>query len=557
MDGQVWIGASVMAGATRRIGEMRLGLLLLLTLAAPLALACSSSNEADMDAGIVFDARRPDALPEEDAGPGDEDAEVMSESDIGAACRSDMDCDGLCITDWTGGYCSNVCGDGTACPEGSACTPVGRGTSLCLASCDPTAEDPCRSGYGCTDDFRIGTVCIPGCTTDDDCPDGLVCDPDGGSGGAGACYDPEAEFGDACEEDTDCPASGFCLGEEFSGWPGSACIGFGCDPASGEGCSGDAVCVDGGRGGGICFDGCEVDDDCRDGYRCEPDETYPDRLSCRPGCTSDDQCSDGRVCNPALGTCDVPFDDGELGDPCSTVMGACQGGTCLSEFESGFPGSYCAFSGCTLGADAEDGCPGDGVCLEAGDANICVDGCETDDDCRAGYACDPVDLDDASRGTACLPACEGDADCANDGTDGAPDFSCNPGTGLCTDPFESARLGEPCEDLGDCPGGLCLSEAGDGWPAGTCASLGCRLSGDGPEAACAESGVCVDDETGDPEIGICLTACATATSGTCRPGYACVALSEGSEDGACRPACEGDDDCGGDRTCDTETGLCG
>ncbi|NOY90196.1 MAG: hypothetical protein GXP55_03225 [Deltaproteobacteria bacterium] len=48
----------------------------------------------------------------------------------------------------------------------------------------------------------------------------------------------------------------------------------------------------------------------------------------------------------------------------------------------------------------------------------------------------------------------------------------------------------------------------------------------------------------------------TSASGTCRPGYACVASGSGT-DGACRPACSADSDCTGGRSCDTDTGLCG
>ncbi len=529
---------------------MRTTLLLLCGLA--VAVGCGKSTSTEEDAGIRFDATPTDTpVIEDDAG---EDA--GSSSDIGESCRGAGDCEDLCIEEFPAGYCSAVCGGGSDCPDGSTCIDFGRGTVLCLDECDPAAERPCRTGYGCTDDFRVGNICLPGCTDDTDCTGDLVCATDGGSAGEGVCFDPDAEFGDACMEESECPADGFCLEEGFSGWPGGACIGFGCDVGSGTGCEGDAVCVPSMRGGGLCIDGCVTGDDCRAGYDCLPSDDYPDRLSCRPACRDDDDCGGDRVCNPAVGICDDPF-SGTLGVACSRSMGACTGGTCLTEFASGFPGSYCSYVGCDASADdAGDGCPGDGVCLATDDdGTFCLDGCEADRDCRApDYECRPVNPDDATKGMGCFPACDDDDACANDGSDGSPDFSCNPGTGLCTDPFQPARLGEPCEDGDDCPGGACVSEATDGFPAGTCVSVGCRLSGEGPERPCDDGGVCVDDEAGDPTLGVCLVGCTTDTSGTCRPGYACVAIDAGP-DGICSPACE-TDSCSGARTCNDTTGLC-
>lgn len=532
---------------------------LLLTVGAGLLAACSSSTTIEPDAGITFDASMPTDTGTPDA---DVDSAMPPTGDIGNPCSSDADCTGSCVDALPGGYCTNVCRSDADCPGASSCIPVGRGQSICFANCDPAAtERTCRAGYGCSTSFRLpGNVCYPGCADDSDCSGSSQCDPTGGGAGAGACFDPAASIGDACTDDAQCPASGFCLGEDFAGWPGGACIGFGCDPASGTGCADGSVCIPagGGGGGGACVEACTIDSDCRDSYSCGPSSDYPDRLFCQPGCRTDADCSGGRVCNPTLGTCDVAFDSTEYGQPCSTVSGACRGGTCMTEFESGFPGSYCAYSGCDpSAADAGDGCPGDGVCSVIGGEPTCLDGCTNDSDCRTpDYACLPVDAAQPDRGSACTPSCTSDAACANDGTMGAPLFSCNPGTGLCRDPFEAARLGEPCVSVDDCPGGSCLTEASDGYPSGTCAAIGCRLSGTGPEQACPAAGVCVDDGAGDAELGACLVACVTSASGSCRPGYACVATGS-STDGACRPACASDADCTGSRTCTVATGLCG
>ena len=519
------------------------------------AAGCGDSHTSGDDAGpdITFDA-----TPGTDSGPVTEDGGGMA-GDIGEPCSGMGDCDSFCIGEsdgFPGGYCTAPCGEGAECPDGSSCTPVGRGMSICLADCEPgAAERSCRAGYGCASSFMIpAPVCLPGCTDDSDCPDGTMCDPDGGFSGAGSCFDPSAGFGDACMESTECPADGFCLEESFAGWPGGACIGFGCDVDANTGCEDDAQCIPSGRGGGLCIDGCETADDCRDGYECTTSDDYPDRKFCGPGCTTDDQCSDGRVCNPGTGTCDVPFDPDELGQPCSTDEDACAGGTCLTEFESGQPGSYCTYVGCdpTLadGDGGADGCPGDGVCVDAGTEGICLDGCADEVDCRADYACVPSDPTDDTSPTACLGACETDDACAND------DFECNLGTGLCRAAFDSADIGEPCDASSDfCDGGTCITEADEGWPAGTCAFPGCRLSGDGPAEECGTGAVCVDDGEGDPELGHCLDACDTTSDPSdCRDGYACVA--DSGTAGSCQPACTGDDDCGGSRTCNTTSGLC-
>ncbi len=502
--------------------------------------ACGESSTVE-DASIRFDA-----TPQPDLGPPDLGPVPPGP---GAACSSEAECEGApCIGEWPGGYCTADCVSNEDCGEDATCVPVGRGSNICLANCDLEDTDSCRTGYGCTSPGSIGaSVCIPGCNSNDDCSEGLECQVGGGDFGEGVCFDPDSSVGDACTADEECPASATCLAEEFAGWPSGACA-TGCDYVSGSGCSDGASCVLYRGRFDICVASCATDDDCRDGFACKADDEYPDRMTCQPGCTSDADCSiDGYVCNPTLGTCDQPFADDELGEPCQFFSGDCAGGTCLREFDSGLPGAFCTYEGCTPGPDADDGCPADGVCVEGGASNLCFASCEDDGDCRDGYACRAVDEDDATRGMGCFAACENDSVCAND------DFSCNVGTGLCTAPFEAARLGEPCEDLEDCPGGLCLDEAGEGWPAGTCAAPGCPLTMDATGQLCPSAGVCVDDGDAD-DLGYCLAACTTDTT-SCRPGYACVALGAGT-DGACRPACDGDDECGSGRTCELATGLC-
>jgi hypothetical protein len=368
--------------------------------------ACSESKTADgTDAGpgITFDAG-PDLGPP-DLGP--DLAAPPSGGSIGAACTDDTECsgDGQCAPapDFPGGYCTQLCGD-TDCPTGSACTPIdGMGTMICLDECDPAAAvRQCRMGYGCAQTMFGPAVCVPGCTDDTDCTGGTVCDPTGGF--AGSCYSPDASIGDACTDDAMCPAGGFCFAEDFGGWPGGACIGFGCDAAANTGCPAESVCIPG-RRGGLCVADCATDGDCRTGYRC----------AANPSGT------DTRYCAPLLDARDV-------GQPCSSRDGvACAGGSCLREVDTGYPGSYCALNGCTPGA-TDTGCPGDTLCVADGTTNRCLDACAAEADCRDGYACTPVDATSTGGPSYCKPACTMNVQCVNDGA------TCNTMTGLCTPP---------------------------------------------------------------------------------------------------------------------------
>ena len=491
---------------------------------------CTDSHTGDEDAAIVFDADFPDAGP--DSGP--------PSSTVGAACGSDTDCTPTAPTcfDMAGffplpdGYCSTDCVADTDCPDGSACVQLGRGAAICMATCVPgSTEDQCRMGLGCSRGGRIPPVCLPGCEDDSDCTEGLACEADAGFLGEGACVDPTAALGGACTSDSDCPPSAQCLTEADSDYPGGTCVLIGCDPMTNVGCTTDSQCLPTGFGG-ICWDGCSSDGDCRPEYLCAAPDGFADRSICQPR-----------------------FVPANLGQVCSAGRGSCAGGYCLSETQTGFPDSYCVALDCDPAASTPT-CPGDGVCVETTDGGgLCLDGCTTGTDCRTAYECRPSDSEDPTSPLACLPACTMDGQCSGGGGGGTPMYVCNPGTGYCDQPFVLTRLGEPCVDGSDCPGGRCLGEDTAGWPAGTCTYPGCRLSGTGREAMCPTGGTCVDDGTGDPELGVCVDACATSASGECRPGYACVELSTGSAEGACRPACT-DGDCGAGRTCSATTGLC-
>ena len=514
--------------------------------------ACSESHMEEPDAAIVFDLDSTVPMPDAGTDAG------MGEGTVGVACGSEADCTAptdICLSDpdfLPGGYCSRACVDDSECPGGSTCVQLGGGEAYCMLSCDPAStERQCRAGYGCASGAVLPPVCVAGCSDATDCGEGQMCDPSGGFIGAGTCFDPASATGDACADDGECPAGHTCYSEPLAGWPGGSCLGTdGCDPASGMGCAMGAACVPV-TGGGICADSCTTDADCRAEYTCRAVTGFPGRSYCAPGCASDAECTDGRVCNVALGTCAPEFDEAQLGGQCNTRTGeGCVGGTCLAEGTAGYPGSYCAYQGCTVGDAAS--CPAGGVCSPTSDGRgVCLDGCAADTDCRAAYACRPADPTNAASPTACVPACTG----AMGECSARAMRVCNVGTGLCGAAFMAGNLGEPCASAAECPGGRCHTETAEGWPAGTCALVGCRLSGEGPAVECPMGSTCVDDGSGYPEIGECLESCTVATT-SCRPGYACEPLDIGGTDGVCRPGCASDGECASPRTCDEMTGLC-
>jgi len=510
---------------------------------------CNTSHGEDEDAPITFDldgalfdsgvdAPRPDRV-------------------VGDACTTDPECgpEGICLDVdglTRGGYCSAACGTDLPCEEGSTCLNFGGGQAFCFLDCDPeSTERSCeRVGYGCGTNFMVlpTPVCVAGCADDADCGDGLSCDPTAGFAGAGACFDPGSMVGDPCTDTAECPSGGACVSENGSGWPSGSCV-TGCDFATNAGCEGGA-CIAQTFGGGLCTVSCSTSADCRDGYACTSVNDAPGRMYCAPGCAVTADCaSAGNVCNSGVGTCDVPFVASQLGATCRFDGQGCEGGTCLRESSSGYPGAYCIYAGCTVGGTD---CPSGGVCAAGSSTvNLCLAGCGDDGDCRPGYACRPSDPADLESALACAPACSTSDVCGGGG--GGPRRVCNPGTGRCAAAFEAARQGEPCASATECPGGRCRDEASDGWPAGMCVAIGCRLGGVGLSSLCAASDVCVDDAIGDPNIGECVPSCAV-DAGDCRSGYACVA-DDGAADGVCRPACTVAS-CDAARTCDTATGLC-
>lgn len=381
-----------------------------------LALGCGEThNDGGEDAAIVFDATFPDAG--HDAGP--------PPSNVGTRCTIDEECaeggpDSYCERN-LGGYCTTYCDDEIPCPHGSTCVNLGGSLNVCLAECDPTAEgDQCPALNGCSSAIPgLPPVCLPGCEDDTDCPDGRMCEVGGGDYGSGACFDPTVEIGAPCTQREDCGANALCADEWINEWPGGSCVSLGCDPEANTGCPDGAVCIALADGGGLCIDECSEEDECRDAYRCHPiKRDEPDGpKGCLPGCTSNDQCSvvlsNGTAyeCNPGTGYCTRPFNEAELGNTCSNDFRSCRGGRCMTEAQTGWPGTMCVYPGCSLsGATPSATCPAGSACTEVAGGNpdlgVCAPTCTVgsdEDSCRSGYTCVPLG-DEGDEGV-CRPGC--------------------------------------------------------------------------------------------------------------------------------------------------------
>jgi hypothetical protein len=89
-------------------------------------------------------------------------------------------------TGFTGGYCTQNCGNGATCPMGSTCIAsqaTGITTNVCLATCDVAGigtQASCRTGYVCSpspmNSMQVA-FCAPKCTNGGlaGCANGQTC----------------------------------------------------------------------------------------------------------------------------------------------------------------------------------------------------------------------------------------------------------------------------------------------------------------------------------------------------------------------------------------------
>ena len=220
------------------------------------------------------------------------------------------------------------------------------------------------------------------------------------------CTPGMQEPGTQCFASSDCAATGndpICLGPN-EGFAEGYCSEF-CDLANPV-CAGDALCADPIPVTGkyvsvhpICFDTCSSIADCRPGYDCV------DRGLAKKVCivAPENQCGDVTD-NDVDGLIDCQ-------DPDCQATATCQGGVkaagqpcldtgecfsnmsdpvCLTEAFFGFPGGYCS----QFCDPALNDCGVGGVCVTGFlfqlDAPVCLDVCNVQGDCRAGYSCQDI-----------------------------------------------------------------------------------------------------------------------------------------------------------------------
>ncbi len=179
------------------------------------------------------------------------------------------DNDPNCMPDAYFGVCvpddprPNDCYEDYDCPDGYHCERN-------YMPCDPDDEDETYCG-----EDSIGVCVQDECTTNADCPVGMVCETLCGNGWcAGMCVDAPSEP-TYCNDDSDCPEGEMC--EYVDGPLGDCEDGMDCEPQSGY----SGICVERPDDPTECWS----DADCPVGFVCVPTNTdcEDDAQNCGPG----------------------------------------------------------------------------------------------------------------------------------------------------------------------------------------------------------------------------------------------------------------------------------
>ena len=411
-----------------------------------------------------------------------------------ADCRPDQLClDGECVV-MPGCEADGYCEEGICDIETGACVE-------CLA------DSHCPGGHVCVD--RVCVLVDLPCSTDDDCPAGLSCDPQ-----SGLCV--------GCQDATDCPPEAFCdegtcapdfceagirvclqekvmiCAADGGGWTveevcvGGVCLDGACVDECIPKCDGKQCGPNG--CGGVCGD-CSSDDllVCTDDFQCLGDFLYP--------CSQDGQCASD-YCVPAqMGSACTKFCDG----PCGAPNWVCK------EYEEALPDSVflCLYDpGCApLCAGKECG------------PDLCGGLCGT---CAEGQAC--IDgLCDGGPGGSCEEAMKCVLECG--GAQGPE--SCFDGCGQDLDDPEAAAA---FEDVIDCVRDFCGTSTA---PWQDCMAKALETECAYPFKACldtcqpsCEGKQCGPDGCGG-QCGVCPPGLGCDAAGQCVPGGGDLNCQEG------------------------------
>lgn len=428
--------------------------------------------------------------------------------------QKDNDCDGA-VDDFDTGCISCKtdanCDDKNPCTNDS-CLPSGNCENLAVANgqdCDD--NDACTQSDSCQAGKCVGSDPIT-CTALDDCHTIGICDAKTGN-----CSNPPKTDGISCDDANACTQSDSCQAGVCTGANPVICTAL-------DSCHAIGVCD---KQTGICSNPAAADGtSCDDGNAC----TQTD--SCQTGvcsgsnpvvCTALDQCHRVGICDTNTGVCDNPLKaDGsgcEDGNFC-TLTDTCQAGVCV-----GGSAKVCtSTNSCQNGGTCE---PSTGLCSGTNKPN----GTSCDD----GDAC--TQSDSCQNGT-----CTGTNPVVCTALDQCHDVgSCNPLTGLCSDPQKSngasCNDGNACTQTDTCQSGSCV-----GGNLVVCTALD----------QCHNAGVC-NTTTGGCSDPI-------KTNGTsCNDSNACT-QTDTCQNGTCTGAnpitCSALDQCHNIGTCNTSTGVC-
>ncbi len=246
-------------------------------------------DEPDIDEEDVVE---PELEPDLDDTPEpDEEPQCLVDDDCGPGLYCNTE--GRCVMDcWS----DDQCEPGYVCiEERGKCVPSGADGDSSDAADEPqcTSDDQCEYGTYCKNG-----MCDFDCGQDSDCSPSEVCDVSRGrcvpAGTDGDEADEEAQ--NVCTTDDDCPYGTFCD-------PNGNCA---------VECSSDADCAapktcDLAHGRCVDDSGCTNDEECPAYYYC--DEAT---MTCVAGCHSDADCPSGYTCSTAHGRCYPPSDGDEF-----------------------------------------------------------------------------------------------------------------------------------------------------------------------------------------------------------------------------------------------------
>jgi Cys-rich repeat protein len=162
------------------------------------------------------------------AGCGDDD-------NTSATCSTNDDCAGTEICHPDAGVCVTTCEESTDCPDSAkTCAPIGVGTEPTQRICQCSTDQLCNGGADaestdsvCSD---LDNVCVPKCSSDDDCATGRVCNT-----GSGQCEEDDTTGGTCSGEGrSTCSYGQICTNSTCAAPPAPTCQNYTAFPNKGD-----------------------------------------------------------------------------------------------------------------------------------------------------------------------------------------------------------------------------------------------------------------------------------------------------------------------------------